>query len=290
MLSRTQLRQFLAVVDTGNFTRAASSLNIAQPSLSAGIAELERQLGTRLFVRERRRIGLTPAGNELLPLARSIERSFHRAETQVGSLPVPLRPIRLGVLETLPLDWLEATVAGYRGAEPLELVEGSARELQAALASESLDLALTILPPGGKGEGLALLEEPYCLALPAAHPLAGEASIAARDVAGETMIARRSCEVLGETSRFFTERGVRPRFALRSPNDERALAMVRAGLGVTVAPRSLGRGGIAMVPLAEFGLTRTVGVVFAPHWAAQFGDHHGLPAIIAGTVRGQAGA
>ena len=51
MLSRTQLRQFLAVVDTGNFTRAASSLNIAQPSLSAGIAELERQLGTRLFTR-----------------------------------------------------------------------------------------------------------------------------------------------------------------------------------------------------------------------------------------------
>ena len=144
MLSRTQLRQFLAVVDTGSFTRAAASLNIAQPSLSAGIAELERQLGTRLFVRERRRIGLTPAGNELLPLARGIERSFHRAETQVGNLPVPLRPIRLGVLETLPLHWLEAIVTHYRGPEPLELVEGSARELQAALGSESLDLALTI--------------------------------------------------------------------------------------------------------------------------------------------------
>lgn len=289
MLSRTQLRQFLAVVDTGSFTRAAASLNIAQPSLSAGIAELERQLGTRLFVRERRRIGLTPAGNELLPLARGIERSFHRAETQVGNLPVPLRPIRLGVLESLPLGWLEAIVAGYRGAEPLELVEGGARELQAALGSESLDLALTILPPGGRGEGTALFSEPYCLALPALHPLAGAARIAAREVAGETMIARRSCEVLGETSRFFTERGVRPRFALRSPNDERALAMVRAGLGVTVAPRSLVREGIAMVMLEEFGLSRTVGVAFAPHWAAQFGAGHGLPAIIAETARGLAG-
>ena len=282
MLSRTQLRQFLAVVDTGSFTRAAGSLNIAQPSLSAGIAELERQLGTRLFVRERRRIGLTPAGNELLPLARSIERTFHLAETQVGNLPVPLRPIRLGVLETLALDWLEGIVAGYVGAEPLELIEGSARELQAALASESLDLALTLLPPGGQGQ--ALLTEPYCMALPAAHPLAGAERIAARDVAGETMIARRSCEVLGETSRFFTERGVRPRFALRSPSDERALAMVRAGLGVTVAPRSLGRAGIAMVPLAEFGLTRTVGIAFAPHWAAQFGAGHALPAAISASL------
>ncbi len=282
MLSRTQLRQFLAVVDTGSFTRAALSLNIAQPSLSAGIAELERQLGTRLFVRERRRIGLTPAGNELLPLARSIERTFHLAETQVGNLPVPLRPIRLGVLETLAPDWLEAIVAGYAGPEPLELIEGSARELQAALASESLDLALTLLPPGAQGQ--ALYTEPYCMALPAAHPLAGAERIAARDVAGETMIARRSCEVLGETSRFFTERGVRPRFALRSPSDERALAMVRAGLGVTVAPRSLGRAGIAMVPLAEFGLTRTVGIAFAPHWAAQFGADHALPAAISANL------
>ena len=54
MLSRIQLRQFLSVVDTGSFTRAANALNIAQPSLSSGIAELERQLGTRLFIRERR--------------------------------------------------------------------------------------------------------------------------------------------------------------------------------------------------------------------------------------------
>ena len=100
------------------------------------------------------------------------------------------------------------------------------------------------------------------------------------------MIARRSCEVLAETSRFFTERGVRPRFALRSPNDERALAMVRAGLGVTVAPRSLGRRGIAMAALEEFDLVRTVGIAFAPHWAAQFGAGHALPAIIAETARG----
>jgi DNA-binding transcriptional LysR family regulator len=89
MLSRTQLRQFLAVVDTGSFTRAAHVLNIAQPSLSGGIAELERGLGTRLLVRERRRIRLTEAGNLLLPLARSIERDFHAVETRIGNLPGP---------------------------------------------------------------------------------------------------------------------------------------------------------------------------------------------------------
>lgn len=273
MLSRTQLRQFLAVVDTGSFTRAANALNVAQPSLSGGIAELERQLGTRLFVRERRRIGLTQAGNALLPLARAIESTFHQAEVEVGQLPVPLRPIRLGVLDTAPTRWIEAALARYTGPEPVELTEGSERELAAALANGSLDLALTLLRDG---RGAALLEEDYCLALAATHPLAGRGEVSAAEVAGETMLARRACEVLSETSRFFTERGVRPRFALRSGNDDRVMAMVRAGLGVTVAPRSLARNGVAMVTIRDFARSRRVGLSFAAAWQGQATDDHPL--------------
>ncbi len=239
MLSRIQLRQFLAVVDTGSFTRAAHYLNLAQPSLSAGIRELERQLGTQLFLRERRRIGITAAGNALLPLARTIERDFHRVESQVGSLPVPQRPVRLGVLDTIASAWLEAAVRLYDGAEPLEVNEGNERELLSTLANGTIDLALTLVDAEDQRHvSEILLEEEYCLALPATHHLVGTERIIAAHVAGETMIARRSCEVLAETSRFFTERGIRPRFSLRSPHDDRVMAMVRAGLGVTVAPRS----------------------------------------------------
>ena len=276
MLSRTQIRQFLAVVDSGSFTRAANALNIAQPSLSGGIAELERQLGTRLFVRERRRIRLTPAGNALLPLARGIERDFHLAERQVGSLPVPARPVRLGVLDTVSTGWLERAVAAYAGEEPLELTEGSERELSAALASGSIDLALTLVGEGAE----ALLEEDYCLALPSSHPLAGEAWVEAADVAGDTMIARRACEVLADTSRFFTRHGVRPLFALRSANDDRVMAMVRAGLGVTVAPRSLGCDGVAMINIRGFRPVRRIGLVFGPLAA----PHPEVRAALAGAV------
>lgn len=286
MLSRTQLRQFLALVDTGSFTRAANALNIAQPSLSSGISQLEQQLGTRLFVRERRRIQLTDAGNQLLPLARSIEREFHRAEVEVGSHPVPVRPIRLGVLETLSSGWLARAIKAYPGPEPLELSEGGERALQAALANGSLDLAVTLVPQGYQGRSEAVLHEAYCLALAADHPLAGAREIQAHEVAGDAMIARRACEVLSETSRFFTARGVRPRFVLRSLNDDRAMAMVRAGLGITVAPQSLGGEGLAMVPIAQFGLTRTIGVVPASHVALQVFDKvvHALRATSPQTV------
>lgn len=277
MLSRIQIRQFLAVVDTGSFTRAANALHVAQASLSGGIAELERQLGTRLFVRERRRIQLTEAGNLLLPIARTIEREFHHAESRIGSLPVPVRPIRLGILETLATAWLEDLLAGYTGSDPLELIEGGERELQSALSSGSLDLAINLIPPEGfRLRSEVLFREAYCLALPASHPLASASSVHASQVASETMIARRGCEILAETSRFFTERGVRPRFALRSANDDRAMAMVRAGLGVTVAPYSLGRPGITMVTLAEFERSRAIGLVFGEYWDAQYGPDHAL--------------
>ncbi len=278
MISRIQLRQFLAVVDGGSFTRAAAALHLTQPSLSGGISQLEQQLGTRLFVRERRRIRLTEAGNALLPLARDIERTFHAIEIRVSSLPAPVRPIRLGALETVSGDLLEALVAAYRGAEPLELIEGPEREIRSALANGSIDIALTIMPQSddaGTGAVL-LLEEDYCLVLPATHPLAGAPFVEARDVAGDTMLARRSCEVLTETSRFFTARGVRPRFALRSAHDVRVMQMVRAGLGITVAPRSLGVPGTAMTRLAGFDLTRRIGLVPGSHWEEQFGPDHAL--------------
>ncbi|MDT9012700.1 LysR family transcriptional regulator [Novosphingobium sp. APW14] len=262
MLSRIQLRQFLSVVDTGSFTRAANALNITQPSLSSGIAELERQLGTRLFIRERRRIRLTTAGNELLPLARSIERDFHEAESRVGNLPVPIRPLKVGVLDSLSTAWLEAIINQYRGEEPLELVEGGERELLAAIGNGSIDVALTLVRAD---DDCALYEEDYCLALPKSHVLADKARIAPEDVAGETMMARRSCEILADTSRFFTEHGVRPRFAMRSANDDRVMAAVRAGIGVTVAPRSLGGRGIAMVEIDGFSRKRTIGLLQGLH-------------------------
>lgn len=279
MLSRTHLRQFLAVVDTGSFTRAAARINVAQPTLSAGIAELERQLGTRLFIREKRRIRLTEAANRLLPHARTIEREFRMAETSAADLPVPLRPIRLGVLLSFPTDQLERAIAAYSGDEPVELIEGSERELLTGLANGGIDLALSLVRPQERRfPAEPLFDEPYSVALSDRHALAGQTQLAPDMIAGETMIARRACELLGETSRFFTEHGIRPPFSLRSPNDDRVMAMVAAGLGITVAPTSLARPGIVMRPLEGFDYARTLGLLFGADWKAHYGDAHPLPA------------
>lgn len=281
MINRTHLRQFLAVVETGNFTRAANRINVSQPTLSAGISELEKRLGAKLFTRTNRRVQLTEAGNRLLGHARAIEREFLLAEQSVTGVSAPVRPIRLGVLATVPTALLEAAIAGYDGAEPVELIEGGERELIAGLGGGQIDLALTLLRSGEtRFARVSLFEEGYRLALAADHALAARESVAAEEVASETMIARRSCEMLAETSRFFTARGVRPPFSLRSPNDERVMAMVRAGLGITVAPESLAAPGIAMPRLQGFEMAREIGLLFAPHWKDHYGDESALVAAI----------
>jgi molybdenum-dependent DNA-binding transcriptional regulator ModE len=102
MLKRAHLRQFLAIVETGGITAAARRLNLSQPTLSAGLAELERLVGAPLVTRDRKQIRLTAAGTRLLAHARTIEREFRLAETPAQDLAPLAAPLRLGVLASLP--------------------------------------------------------------------------------------------------------------------------------------------------------------------------------------------
>ncbi|MFM9934800.1 MAG: LysR family transcriptional regulator [Novosphingobium sp.] len=265
MLNRRHLRQFLALVDTGSFTAAANQLHVAQPTLSAGIAELERTLGTPIILRERRALRLTEAGNRLLVHARAIEREFGLAERWVQGTPPPAPPLRLGVLASIATRTTAAIAAHFAGqaAALLTLTDAPDADLRRRLAEHRLDAILTTLRTAEEGE--LLLEEGYAMILPAAHRLAAQPLLQPEELAGETMIARRSCEILAETSRFFTARGVRPHFAFRSANEDRCLALVAAGAGVTTAPVSLvgpGTGTVA-VPLRDYAYRRRIGLIVA---------------------------
>jgi DNA-binding transcriptional LysR family regulator len=265
-MDRYLLRYFLAVAELGSFSRAAAKVNVTQPTLSVGIAKLEEQVGARLFERTTRRVSLTPAGSRFLTHARRITQEYEAALREVAEAP-QLKRVRAGVLSTIPARDQERVVAHhaeYGGDEAIEILDSTERDIANRLSDGRLDVAVTILRPGLESFAQeALRTEAYVLFVGATHKLSGVARIDGGELAGETMIVRRQCEGLPEISRYFTNRDVRPFFSLRTLNDDRAMSMVESGLGVTVAPSSFKRAGLATVKLAGFELSRDVGLVFS---------------------------
>ena len=265
-MNRYLLRYFLAVAELGSFSKAAQRVSVTQPTLSVGIAKLEDEVGARLFERTTRRVSLTPAGSKFLQHARRITQEYEAALREVSEAP-QLKRVRAGILSTIPARDLERVVAAHArnsGGEALEILDSTERDIANRLSDGRLDVAITILRPGLDSFAQEeLRNEPYVLFVAAHHKLSGIDEIEGGELAGETMIVRRQCEGLPEISRYFTNRDVRPSFSLRTLSDDRAMSMVAAGLGVTVAPASFKAPGLASVNLAGFDLSRDVGLVFS---------------------------
>ncbi|UPT63198.1 MAG: LysR family transcriptional regulator [Hyphomonadaceae bacterium JAD_PAG50586_4] len=282
-MDRYLLRYFLAVAELGSFSKAAARANVTQPTLSVGIAKLEEQVGARLFERTTRRVSLTPAGSRFLGHARRITQEYEAALREVAEAP-RLKRVRAGILSTIPARDLERVVAHHakhaRG-EALELLDSTERDIANRLSDGRLDAALTILRPSLESFAQeSLRAEPYVLFVGAGHKLAEAESIDGGELAGETMIVRRQCEGLPEISRYFTNRDVRPSFSMRTLSDDRALSMVAAGLGITVAPLSFKQPGLAAIKLNGFDLARDVGLVFSDRTRDQ-----GAPSAFVEAVR-----
>lgn len=261
MIKRRHLRHFVAVAECGGITAAARKLNLSQPTLSASLAELEKIVGASLIVRDGRRMRVTDGGFRLLSLARSIENDFRLAETVLVSDPVPHAPLRLGMLTSLPSQWLVDIRRNYFGVRPLVIIEGDDANLRRRLNAGQLEAAITLVRARDEPEG-EIVEEDYAVLLSASHELARHKLLVPEALVGEVMVARRSCEILGPTSDFFTARGVRPHFLMRSSNEERCLDLVRNGFAVTTGPVSLATREIVARALEGYDFQRKIGLLF----------------------------
>ena len=266
MIDQYLLRYFLAVAETGSFSRAARQVSVTQPTLSTGIAKLERELGARLFDRDRQGVSLTPAGSRFLVRARRIAAEYAQALVEIAEAEAP-QVLRLGVLATVPAAIIARALEHLRErgeANVPEIVSGNERELAERLERGRLDAALTLVR--GHHARFApevLARERYAMVLPADHPLAGAEEVMPEQLARDRMALRRHCEALPEINRFFTQRGVRPRFVLKTTSDEQVLAVVRAGAGIGMMPESFAGPGLAMVAVRDFDLSREIGLLHA---------------------------
>lgn len=271
MIDQYLLRYFLAVAETGSFSLAAKRVSVTQPTLSVGIARLERELGARLFDRERGRsqgrgVALTPAGSRFLVRARRIAAEYEHALVELSEVTDPTL-LRIGILNTIPTRLVEDWLARHRtlaSGEALEIIDGSERDIAERLERGRVDMALTaVRSHHARFRPEVLSRERYMMVLPPEHPLAGEAEVHAEQLARDRMALRRHCEALPEINRFFVERGVRPRFVLKTTSDERVLAIVRSGAGIGMMPECFADGPEHFVPVRDFELYREIGLLHA---------------------------
>ncbi len=263
-----QIRYFLAIVETGGFTKAAESLLISQPSLSVSIRRLERELNITLFERGGRRATLTPAGQFFLETAREMWEKYQ--STLNGLVSFRNQPtLRLGILRTFLIDGLSKMVTMFRAEHSnvvIELRDGSAKDLYNWLEQGDVDLLMTELTSLEDTEAsLVLFQQDYLLAVPQNHPFAQRDQVALVELDNQLFIGRNNCEIWGRAPQMFEAAGIEPRVVYLADREEWAISMVKAGLGITIMPVWNDLTDVVYVPISETHLSRTVGL----KWRAQ---------------------
>ncbi|MBO0691986.1 MAG: LysR family transcriptional regulator [Acidimicrobiaceae bacterium] len=265
-----QLRYMASVADEGGFTRAAAQLRVAQPSVSAAVRALERELGIELFHRSGGEVTLTAAGEALLPWARQVLADCEAGRAAVGDL-MGLRRGRLslGATPTLTTELLAPILADFHRRYPhLEISlreEGSGR-LVTALERGELDLAVVVLPVERSWVRTeALVDEELVLAVPPGHPLAGRTSVSIKDLEDLPLVMfREGYDLRESTVSVCRDAGFTPSFSVEGPEMDGALALTAAGLGATVVPISVidDGGPLIGVPFHDVALRRTIGLAY----------------------------
>ena len=239
------LRYFVAVAEELHFSRAAQRLLVSQPPLSQQIKDLEREVGTLLLTRTRRRVELTQAGRTFLKDAKDIlsrvdvaAKSAQRAgQGHEGRVVVGY--MAYAAIELLP----RALQAFGRQFPQVEVVPERMVSIEQAraLREKRIDIGLVCTPFPKTGlEIEVVLREPLVVALAQNHKFARRQRIPLSSLADEPFIfTRRLCDAgyLGQVTKICRSVGVEMK--VREAHDEDAiLPMVAAGLGICLVPAS----------------------------------------------------
>ncbi len=240
-----QLKHFVAVAEELHFTRAAAKVHVVQSTLSASISSLEQELGTALLVRNNRRVGLTTAGQALLPDAQNTLAAADRARAAVDAVRGLLSgQLTIGVIQGLGTVDLPGLLARYHRSFPrieITLRHDAIDALVHATADGSLDLAFVSRPfDTGRVKELVLGTESLVLAVRHDDPLAHSEAVALTDLQRREFVERRAdlrtrlhidgiCADLGFQRNICAE--------TNTPDD--LVDLVAAGLGIAFLPPAL---------------------------------------------------
>ncbi|WGP13453.1 LysR family transcriptional regulator [Streptomyces sp. SH5] len=256
------LNAFLAVAEELHFGRAAKRLQMAQPPLSQQIRQLERELGVQLFHRNTRSVRLTSAGESFLEPVRTVLDDLDTAVRAARSAGTgEYGRVTIGFAGASSHETLPRLTRAVRAAHPgLELVMTGQTYANTALsrvADGSLDLGFVRLPVTRPGVAHRVIdEEELVCALPSDHPLARRETVPRDVLAGEPFVsfpANSGSTVRDAMTEACEGAGFTPRIVQEAPDSYTILALVAAGVGVTLTVTSvqhIQQNGLVYRPLA----------------------------------------
>nr|WP_244623266.1 LysR family transcriptional regulator [Shewanella salipaludis] len=247
---------FVAVIEKGSISQAAKQCFIAQPSISAAIAQLESELNVQLFHRHGKGVSPTEAGMRLYPLAqkllndsRAIQALFTKAEAQV--------PFKLGLIRSLGVQRMSMLLKDFTNACPamdLTLVEPDQQADARIVTTCDLTSNEHFFP---------MWHDKYVLAIPPSMSLSLKGQIRLQDLQQQPFIHRSPCEALTALQQLLDLEGIRVQVRARIQTIEYAVGLVAAGLGIALVPALpalLEQQEIVFRPLQDIDLKRTVGL------------------------------
>lgn len=257
------LKSFVTVADLGSFSRAAEALHLAQPAVSQQIKRLERDLRADVLSRSTRSVRLTPAGEKLLPYARTILAEVGRAEAEVGLVGAGLLgQVAVGFVGTATYDLLPRVARSVRDELPGVELELYGERLSPALVEDllarRLDVAVIRDPAPEAGVVVRRLRtERLIAALPADHPGSAGESVALASLRGATFVTHPSGHrsvMYDAVMQACRNAGFTPAEVVEVRETATLVAFVAAGIGVALVPepvRSLALEGVAFRPLQD---------------------------------------
>ena len=240
-----QLIYFVAVAETGSFSRAAERCNVAQPSLSQQIQKLEQELGEPLFDRLTRRVVLTDAGRNLLPRATTIlaelqdikhsmkqETDASNGTLNVGFIPTIAPFVLPQVIRHFSQDFPKARLSVHE-----DLTDALVRDL----IDGKLDVGITSTPIHNRLiRTQELLSEPLLVASSKANDIITRANIHVKELDEFPFIALSEVHCLGEQVQSFCyQQNLEMKIVCHTAQLSTVQNCVAMGLGVSLVPRAL---------------------------------------------------
>ncbi len=268
------LKYLVALADLRHFGRAAEACHVSQPTLSTQIRKLEEELGVTLVERAPRKVMLTSAGQDAVLRARRIVAEVEEMkESARRSRDPESGALRLGVFPTLGPYLLPHLVPQLRERFPqleLLLTEEKSDVLLERLREGKLDAALLALPVHDEQmHAHFLFEEPFVLAMPTEHPLAGQQAMSMDALGEETLLLLEDGHCLRDQALDVCRlSGAQEKSGFRATSLETLRQMVAAGVGMTLLPALsvhepiVQPAGIRLVPFLKPAPSRRIALVW----------------------------